>query len=101
MRPAVVRVGKHLAVITGGTFALVINRRVQHLLAEAGEFHVGQPFDLIKESIDARRGLGVEAPVVPVFVDLGERVRLRVSRYKRPRQNHAAPADRSGNSPAP
>ena len=73
-----VGVGKNLAVITGGTLAQVVNRRAPDLLAKAGQFHVGQPLDLIKEGIDAGRGFGVEIPVGPVFFDLGERVRLRV-----------------------
>ena len=100
-RTAIVRLGKNFAVITRRAFALVINRRVEHLLAETGEFHVGQPLDLIEEIVDARRRQRVETPVFPVFVDLDECVWLRVCRCNRPRKNRAAPADRSDNSPAP
>ena len=48
------------------------------MLAEASELYVGKPLDLIKEGIDARGGFSVKAPVFPVFVDLDERVRLRI-----------------------
>ena len=52
-----VRVGEESAVKAGGTFAVVINRRVENLLAEAGELHVRQAFDLVEEIVDLRRGV--------------------------------------------
>jgi len=51
----------------------------ENLLAKAGEPHVGQAFDLVEEIIYLRRGFSVETPVVPILVDLGKRVGLRVS----------------------
>ena len=75
-----IRIGVKLAIPTGGTHAVVINRRVQNLLLKAGEPHVRQPFDLTKIAIDARRGQRVETPVVPVFIRLDERTRLWIFR---------------------
>ena len=70
--------GQKLAIIAEGALAVVIHRRVEHLLAIAGEAHVGQPLDLVEEAVDARRGQGVEAPVVPILVRLNKGIRLRI-----------------------
>ena len=51
----IVGLGVALAVIAGGAFALVINRRVEHLLPPAGELHLRQPLDLVEEVVDLRR----------------------------------------------
>src|SRR5450759_4047395 len=73
-----IRTSKETPVIACRALALIVNRRVKNLLAEAGEFHIGQTFDLVEEIIDARRGFDVETPVVPILVDLDKRVGLRI-----------------------
>src|SRR6185312_5350315 len=64
--PAEKRIGfrEHFSIVAGGTFALIINRRVENLLPPAGEFHVGQTFDLIKKIVDARRRKRIETPII-------------------------------------
>ena len=73
-----IRGGIELPVIARRAFALIVKRRVKNLLAKTGELHIGQPFDLVEEIIDARRGFDVETPVVPIRVDVDESVGLRI-----------------------
>ncbi len=67
-------------VISDRTLAVVIHRRVQDLLAETGEPDIRQTFDLVEEIVDLRCRQRIQAPVIPIFIRLKERVGLRVFR---------------------
>src|SRR2546427_11622834 len=60
------------------TVTRVVERRGADLLPQAGQFHVGQPFDGLKEIIDARLGEEIEAEIGPLLVGLEERARLLI-----------------------
>src|SRR5690348_13886336 len=73
-----IRFGKAPAEISGRTFALVISRRVQDLLAVTGQPQVRQTLDRLEEWIDARLGEQIEAEIAPELVHLDKCGRLGV-----------------------
>ena len=58
--------------------AVIINRRVQNLLAKTGELHVRQPLNLRIKAVYAWRRQPIETPVIPIFICLNEGGRLGV-----------------------
>jgi hypothetical protein len=73
-----VGVGKIAAEVADGRFALVENGGVAPLLAQAGEFDVGQALDGFKEVDQARLGHGVQGEVGPELIDFGVGGRLDI-----------------------
>src|SRR5262249_10586702 len=70
--------GEQALVPADGTFRFVEQRRVEDLLAIAGEPDVGQSSDRLVKIVDARLDVEVEAEVLPEFVRFNEGGWLRV-----------------------
>ncbi len=70
--------GEEMAIIAGGTFALVIKRGVPQLLAVAGEAQIREALDGVQPIVDARLDVEIEAEIFPDFFGFDERAGLGV-----------------------
>ena len=70
--------GEAAAVIAGGAFALIIQGRIENLLAEPGQPQIRKTLDGLKEIIEQRLGVEIEAEVLPHLFgfDIGRRLRI-------------------------
>src|SRR5205085_12405331 len=70
--------GEAAAVIAGGAFALIIQGRIENLLAEAGQPQIRKPLDGFKKVVDPGLSVEIEAEDLPHLVgfDIGRRLRI-------------------------